>query len=668
MDLLRRSRQVVSYALECVERSGFQGAMRRGLLKPIYTCLIAAITVPAVAQTAPAQSSLSGASSLAKSFSAPPFASQPRLSPDGSRVALLVQRAQGLELVVQPLRSATQSVAPVVSIAPLFGDFVGHDWVSDDRLVVRLRDIATVAGRRINVVELASVNADGSQWQRLRGSMYPTGHPAGSLRRGIEIIHLLPAEPDTVLAALDDTKLSARVGEPDVVRLDVRTGKRRVVLRNEIGVHRWLADSTGVVRVGVKLPTSGQSLQSIVYARASEQQPWTVLQSTGYFERERLVPIAFDPTDDSVLLVAAEAAAQARDQGDRLGVYRFDLASGQVVGPFVDAIEEDVRALARGVSEAPLVSVVSSDRLQNRFVLRLSGPQHPPRYALADRAARSLGLFASAYPQLDGVPLRPMQTLEYTARDGLTIPALLTMPTPSDGPPPLVVLPHGGPWFHDRWDFDPLVQFLASRGYAVLQPQFRGSTGHGWAHLTAGYQQWGLAMQDDISDGVDHLVDRAVVDGQRVCIVGASFGGYAAAIGLAREPGRYRCGVSINGVTDLARLRKDTWSMLFMSINRAVLNDRATFAQTSPYARARDFADPLLLIVGLRDTVVPPAHSQRLYRRLARLGKPVELLELPDGEHWPTHAASQRRTFEALDAFLSRHLVRDGRAIAESGP
>ncbi len=223
--------------------------------------------------------------------------------------------------------------------------------------------------------------------------------------------------------------------------------------------------------------------------------------------------------------------------------------------------------------------------------------------------------------------------------------------------PPAVVMPHGGPWAHDEWGFDTYAQFLASRGYAVLQPQFRGSTGYGLEHEEAGYGEWGKGIQDDITDATLWAIKEGHIDEKRICILGESFGGYAAAMGVVKEPGLYVCAISINGVLDLQTLIRDADMHLLGNIEKALLNDYNEAAAYSPYHRAEEITASLLLIGSELDTVVPVAeHSRKMHEHLRKLKKPVEYLELPDDEHWRTNEPNEIVKLQAIEDFLDRHI------------
>ena len=275
---------------------------------------------------------------------------------------------------------------------------------------------------------------------------------------------------------------------------------------------------------------------------------------------------------------------------------------------------------------------------------------------------------ASTYPALDGSKLAPRLPYTYKARDGVDIPGYLTRPLGVDGPAPLVVLPHRGPVDRDVDGFDWLAHFLASRGYAVLQPNFRGSGGYGRAWEEAGYGGWGVGvMQHDLTDGVAAVVAAGIADPQRVCIVGASYGGYAALAGAAFTPELYRCAVAIDGVADLRDMhtlytgRRDGRSAAVTYWERSMgIEDtrsaREKLDAASPAQHAERVQAAVLLIHGRDDSVVPIGQSKTMERALRAAGKTVQLVELEGEDHWLSDADTRLETLEALDTFLAQHL------------
>jgi len=324
--------------------------------------------------------------------------------------------------------------------------------------------------------------------------------------------------------------------------------------------------------------------------------------------------------------------------------------------------------------------------------VRSSSDVDPPSLYLFDAAKRSLALIGHEYPALEGRRLAPMRSVVYRARDGQRIPAYLTLPPPeplsvpstlpaqagslpsasgpapsgsaasepaASGSLPAIVLPHGGPEMRDVKGFDPLVQFLASQGYAVLQMNYRGSLGYGAAFAAAGARQWGGLIHDDITDGTRWLVEQGIADPQRICIAGRSFGGYAALLGVAREPRLYACAASYAGVADLMAFKQYTARLQDAELWRERLGvDQQILWDMSPVATLEAIEAPVLMIHGRQDPVVPVRQSRRFARMLRDAGQAQRLIERGDCDHDMTVETCRVAVFEALRDFLSISLAR----------
>lgn len=297
------------------------------------------------------------------------------------------------------------------------------------------------------------------------------------------------------------------------------------------------------------------------------------------------------------------------------------------------------------------------------LLVLVEGGATAPSYHLFDRRKREIARIASRYRDIDDAEIGPVATIEYKARDGRKIPSLLTRPprTELGRMLPLIVMPHGGPASYDAVGFDFMAQYFASRGYLVLQPNFRGSDGFGAAHRLAGNGQWGGKMQDDLTDGVKALIAMKWADPSRVCIIGGSYGGYAALAGGAYTPDLYKCVAAIAPVSDLAHFLKterresgadsavyEYWTELIGD------PESERLASISPVNAASSFKAPVLLVHGLDDTVVPFTHSARMEAALKRAGKEVTLVRLKKEDHWLSRSETRLQTLKELDAFVAR--------------
>jgi dipeptidyl aminopeptidase/acylaminoacyl peptidase len=286
-------------------------------------------------------------------------------------------------------------------------------------------------------------------------------------------------------------------------------------------------------------------------------------------------------------------------------------------------------------------------------------------FFLFDTATRQAKMIGEHYPELAGTTPATRRRVTYPARDGTQIPAYITEMPGVSGPRPVVALVHGGPHARDDGGFDWWASFLASRGYTVIQPQFRGSTGLGTPWIRAGYGQWGGLMQTDVEDGVRHLISTGAADPERVCIIGASYGGYAALTGAFQTPDLYKCAVGVAGVYDLAEMlaeearqlgRDSVGSDFWRRSIGDPRTDAARIRDVSPLQQAERIGVPVLLMHGENDTVVPISQSTRLRDRLRQLNKPVTWVQLREDDHYLSREATRVQMLAEIETFLATHI------------
>lgn len=333
---------------------------------------------------------------------------------------------------------------------------------------------------------------------------------------------------------------------------------------------------------------------------------------------------------------------------------------------FDESVDKRLKALREQLPDHSLtLHGMSEDR--DKLLVRAEGNSTAGSYFLAD-AGEQLQFLTDTRPGLPEEAIQPSVQWRFEARDGLSIPTLLTLPRERADSPrnlPAVILPHGGPHASDQQGFAPLVQAMAAQGYAVIQPQFRGSTGLGQKHWDAGHGEWGRGMQDDLDDALAMLAEAGLVDPERVCIAGSSYGGYAALAGAAFTPGQYRCAIAIHGVSELNRMiehdreehGRDSWIVDYFS--RSIARDYFTperLAAHSPANFASGVEAPVLLIHGEEDRVVPIEQSELMRDRLEDADKPVEFLALEDTGHDYGEGEIRRTLFTEVLAFLDRQL------------
>jgi acetyl esterase/lipase len=350
--------------------------------------------------------------------------------------------------------------------------------------------------------------------------------------------------------------------------------------------------------------------------------------------------------------------------------------SGQMTGIQLGGIEPLTQWISPEFQEAQAIielkmpdkKVIILDNTPDKkiFLASVAGPSEPPRYFMLDVANTRLTAIGSSMPSLDNVALGQTRATTFKSRDGVDIPVYVTTP-PSHADAknaPTVVFPHGGPAARDMPGFDWWAQFMATRGYVVIQPQFRGSDGFGYSFREAGKRQWGKRMQDDVSDALGWAVKEGISDPRRACIVGASYGGYAALAGATMTPDLYKCAVSVAGVADLTQMMRRQGSGDFGQRSSSLnywrehigSDDRPAMEAASPARLAANVRAPILLIHGKDDSIVDFEQSTIMATALRRANKPVKLVELAGEDHWLSRAATRLQMLREIEAFLTENL------------
>ena len=590
-----------------------------------------------------------------KHFAKLPSYSAPIISPNGQYLAVTIPVDGRPLIIVQNIYRDENGKTPDPGIIalPTKYHFDNYQWINNDRLLFSLRATGSVRGGFRHITRMWSTDRLGKDPVFFK--VAPNNY--GYYRQYPRMLSQLKDDDEHILVELED--YVDDWAAPNVDKLNIYTGKKKTVIKNRKGVNRWIADENGVVRIGTQYDGRLGRKDFTVFYRENQNDPWDRLQEkTDYFDKDRFTPIRFDEDDANILLMTSDELAEddsGIDEGDN--IFRFDLTTRKVLGPYKDTYREQIKAVVERALPDYERQLISQDEKKQKFVFRVSKDTKAPEYYLLDMTKPSLDYIGAEYPKLDDVELAPMQKVSYKARDGLEIEGLLTLPVGSDGKDvPMVIYPHGGPWAHDEWGFDNYVQFMASRGYGVFQPQFRGSTGYGLAHEQAGYGQWGLGIQDDITDGLKWLIAEGIADPDRVCIVGSSFGGYAAAMGAAKTPELYQCAVTINGVLNLKRINRSARNLFYGNLNKAIWNNWEDLLQTSPHHLAENIEAPMLIIGSEKDTVVPIIHSKKMHQRLKRLKKDSAYIELPNGEHYRTNQKNEMTKLKAIENFLNQHI------------
>lgn len=608
-------------------------------------------------------------------FAHRPVMSRVTLSPDGSHVAYLAPIGGRQHLVVRPV--PLRDDQPPAILAPSDAEIVGIHWPSNERLLLevlgtemlRAAVIGTSRNLSLKFSRVISVSRDLKD-RRVLVDRRPKGYtlylPYTPVLNFVDAEHVLMAYPTDTLPF------------PGVAKVNIVTGHYSHLQRPMRNVWSYIADTAGEVRVAVD---SGDS---------PKEKRYLGRMPGGQFREMHLqkgsVVLGFDQSGKELFVAS-------RHEGDRLAIYTYDIDADAIGEKVADDPRYDVgtAALRGGIVTGfswtddlpqrrwldPAVQkmqevldkaipdsreiIIDTAADGNLLLTESHSLAAPTTYRLFDRRTGEYSFFGDTYPGIPQNLVSARRPVSFKARDGLEIPGYLTLPVGSpERNLPLVVMPHGGPMARDDGGFDILSQFLASRGYAVLQPNFRGSTGYGAAFQQAGERQWGGRMQDDVTDAAQWAVAQSYADPARMCIVGWSYGGYAALMATIKTPDLFKCAIATAPVANLVRLyREVTDSSVGAPYRSLHFGEKLDeLRPISPFHNVEKVGAPVLLIHGDMDVQATVDHSQEMARALNRAGKPVEYVEIAGMDHSPLLTDQMTTVLKEWERFLARHIGR----------
>jgi dienelactone hydrolase len=623
------------------------------------------------------------------------------LSPDGKHLAALTS-LDGTNADLTVWRTDALAASPV-RVRSTHMRFESVRFLKNDRLLVTAEQPLTVQGRPANIIKAYVTDLDGKLFQPLLPETSVSSQMAGDYNQlaGEDLVSALPQDQHDVLV------LDHRLGsDGDIYKVDVYTMSAARVMKGSEKYFGYRVDLKGELRARSFQDFDGPNVYLAEQYRDTDTGQWVEL-FRNYAKDQRFVSIVGFTSDPHVILISST------EGGDKTGIYEYDVKARKVVEPafehkLFDASDEVVlshspqdfgRPLgfvyqaetakiywldphfdalqksaehALGIATTPIdwvdpatglkstVAVESGAAVQligwsddyQQVLFEKAGPKQPPEYYLL--AGGKLMLLGRARPWIDPSALGDTRLVEYPARDGLLIPAFLTLPPAAQfgpGPYPTLVEPHGGPWARDDmdWDLAGWVQYFASRGFAVIEPQFRGSQGWGQKLWRAGDREWGQKMQDDLDDGVKWLVAQHIADAKRVGIFGYSYGGYAALAASIRPNGLYQCAISGAGAGDLQKFIDATYENRFGREYQM-----PTVKGLNPLAHASEVKIPVLLYAGDHDVTVDPEESRQFAGAARGSGQPVKLVEIKDMGHQYVFMtpAMMEEQLDIIDAYL----------------
>ncbi len=615
------------------------------------------------------------------------------ISPGGQYVAAIVPLEDGSTILYVMERATMKRSAAIKGVT---GNVVDrYWWVNGTRLVASIAEKLGGVDRPQPTGELFAVNADGSGATQLFGYR-GAGETGSRIKRGGEkrlasatVIDLVPGDDRHVLIETIDWAIvggaaRAPTTPPNVELLDVYNGTTHQISAGPKPQSSFVADHHGRIRVAT---APGEDLDDVMYVRAANGEPWRVYNDPKT-SRVHVEPLMFARDDrrlyarvsqphapDALVRIDLDGGARevlysgGADPGpllptpDGLDAYCVVTRDGRTAIHVFDPQSADGRrALALQNAFPGQVALLTSFAEDGRHgLLHVFSDRNPGDFYLFDTEKKNASYIGSARKWIDPERMAAMQPVAFKASDGLELHGYLTLPPGAGRDLPLVVNPHGGPYgIRDEWAFDPEVQLLASRGYAVLQVDYRGSGGYGADFLHAGFRQWGLRMQDDLADATRWAVAQGYADPKRLCIYGASYGGYAALEGVVRDPDLYRCAIGYVGVYDLAMMYRDgdiprsLFGKRYLEL--VIGSDPDDLRRRSPVAGVDRIEAALMLVAGGRDLRVPIAHADALRSALDRVGHPYEWLVKDAEGHGFYRTDDQIELYTKMLDFLGRSL------------
>ncbi len=611
------------------------------------------------------------------SLAAVPSLDDPEISPDGRTIATQFRKGGQAFLVLHDIFGA-KAGEPATRSLPLPPKATVNwtRWLNDQYLLVSVRKFMRMFHDDVPYDRLYTVD-------RATRRIAAVGPQRGG-QVGDDIIYWAPDGSFLVL-----NFAPALFSPPAAIRVDLPSNKITTVEPAHFNISNWFTNSRGEVVAGIG-PLRGDRLQ-FIFRPTPDDKFQTLLKLSSKDEDDGTEPLYLAQVDADT----QKGYVLSRRGGDRWGLYEFDFRSGTYGDAlfksdvadindlyfdragklqwvsyiddrwhmqwFTAADSEFYAALEKAVPH--MVARVVSSSADNRIrIVRTDAPTNPGTFFVYSADTGTMKRLGGVSDALVGKPLATTEYVTYKARDGLDIHAYLTRPVgraPEDLP--LVVMPHGGPFYRDQWQYDFLVQYLANRGYTVLQPNFRGSTGYGKTFQQAGYGQLGKAMQDDLDDGVAWLAAAGEIDPERVCMVGWSYGGFAAQVAAFRNPEIYRCAVSIAGISDLPAMIRYDYRFMYWTNWRKWSSryrgeaDSRSLGEVSALRQVKDIRIPLLLIHGDDDNIVPVSQSERLAEALRKAKKQFEFISIADADHSLSEEPQRLQLLTALDRFLGKN-------------
>jgi acetyl esterase/lipase len=657
-----------------------------------FCAALAALALLPVASAPAAPAAATTALEPAVAFGARPGVEQISMSPSGNKIAFIAP-GPGQSTILYTVDAAGGTPAMALSADGNPERLRSCSWVSENRLTCYVYMIAEAAGEIYPFERIVAVDSDRSNLRLISRSQ--RANDAYVSLSGGAIIDALPGEDGAVMMGQEfvpEQRQGSHLGDSrqgyGVVRIDTRTGAARTIEQPMKQASEFITDGHGNVRIygsrEIARSTGYDTGETRYFYRTKSSRDWQLLGAYDSTTKIGFNPYAVDPDQDlaygfkrvdgrralySVALDGSkrETLVFAHPEVDVGGLVRIGRRE-RVVGVTYSTekrhavyFDAELQALGRSLSKAlpgnPGIQFIDSNLDETKLLIWAGSDVDPGRYYVYDKAAKNLNEIMLVRPDLEGMTLAPVKPVTYRATDGTQVPAYLTLPPGSTGKNlPAIVMPHGGPSARDEWGFDWLPQYFAARGYAVIQPNYRGSSGYGdgW-YQRNGFQSWRTAI-GDVNDAGRWLVSQGIADPSKLAIVGWSYGGYAALQSNVLDPGLFKAVIAVAPVTDLSQLKEDSAGWSDYRITRDFIGSGPHISEGSPAQNAGNFQAPVLIFHGDRDFNVRIRQSRLMADRLRSAGKRVELIVYEKLDHGLEDSKARADLLRRSDAFLRASL------------
>jgi len=617
-------------------------------------------------------------------FNQMPMVQQPIISPDGENIAVITNQGDQTQVSIVPFNDPG-AMKTIVALGEDKYRIESIYWANNQRVLVSVTQPFRASARQLRTSHLYSASIAGGDVVELKKRLSKKATQWEFYRSTPHLLSLLKKEPNHILVTVNDIRDNYY---SSVFKVDIRNGDFEKYISNGKKIVGWHVNSVGDILMAVGRGTGDNSDTRYIYTRKNNDADWQLIKERKSFEGETFEPVLYEPETNSVIVISDYKLSKD-------ALWRYDITSGEynllgkapgnfdidraitqldgdlrkVVGfsyteHFVKRVyfDKNNQTLNQQISnlfqKSGLQAFVSNwDKNKQRYMIYAVSDTRPGQYYLFDRKNPKIVPWYGMYPSLLNEKLAAVTPFKFKARDGMNLNGYITLPIGIKNPP-LIVHPHGGPYgVRDKQYFDPFVQLFASRGYAVLQVNYRGSGGFGNRYLTSGYEKWGKEMQTDLIDAVNWVKKEKLADTHNSCIAGASYGGYAALAAGYQTPKQFKCIVSIAGVGDMDSQiihwrRKNGKSY----VNNIVNVEGKSLKHISPLFHTNKFEAPVLLIHGKVDQQVSYRQSEAMYEALKEADKEVELELFKFGTHHLNDAVNRKKAMGLMIEFIDEHL------------